>query len=97
MTTDASFSCQLTDAALAERARTWEGVGAHITGGERIDGGFRVTFEPAATEQLRGLVAAERTCCSWATWTMRSGASATTLEVTGPAGPIDALAAAFGL
>lgn len=97
MSNDTGFSCQLTDAAFAERARAWEAVVAHLTGRERIDGGFRVSFEPAATEELEGLVAAERSCCSWATWTVWPGSSVTTVEVTGPDEPISALAAAFGL
>jgi len=70
---------------------------AHATGSQRTSDGFRILFEPQVTEALEFLVAAERACCSWATWTCESTSQGIMMDVMGPAEPIGALAEAFGV
>ncbi|MDQ6616011.1 MAG: hypothetical protein M3083_15050 [Actinomycetota bacterium] len=95
--TEAGFSCLLPARELADRARTWRGLAPLVLGRERVNGGFRIHFEPLALPHLESLVAAERDCCGWATWTVGSDESSAIFEVKGPSGPLDALAAGFGL
>jgi hypothetical protein len=96
-TSPAPFSCSLPDPDLAERTRAWRSLADLVVSHERTVEGFRVVFERAARAQVETLVAGERSCCGWATWTVTSAGPAVVLEVAGPTGPVTALAAAFGL
>ena len=63
------------------------------------DAGFRIRFRPgdATGEVLQNLVAGERQCCGWASWTLTETDGSWVLDVTGPADRITPLASAFGV
>lgn len=96
-TGDPTFSCTLPAAGYAERARMWQEMASLVVHREHVENGFRIVFDRSALEVLTALVAAERSCCGWASWSLCSDDSTATLEVSGPSEPIAALAAAFGL
>jgi hypothetical protein len=91
------FSCELSDTALQSRAADWRSLAAHVRATQRTSAGFRIVYGPYAADALRSLVDAERSCCSWATWSCESTQEGEVLEVTGPAEPIAGLADTFGL
>ncbi len=94
---DPLFACALPAREFAERARAWHEVASLVVHRERSDDGFRIVYARLALGDLKALVAAERSCCGWATWSLRSDESTVTLEVSGPSKPLAALAATFGL
>jgi hypothetical protein len=91
------FACDLDESDLQKRGADWATLAARVRTKQRIGNGFRIVYDPRATEALRSLVAAERVCCSWATWTCETTDDGEILQVTGPPGPIGALAEAFGV
>lgn len=94
---DPGFRCLLPAAELTQRSRTWRDLAPLILNRERIQDGFRICFHPSTTQELEALVAAERSCCGWATWVVSATPSTTVLEVRGPPEQVAALAASFGL
>jgi len=93
----AGFACDLGQSDLRKRGADWATLAAHVRTKQRIGGGFRIVYDPEATEALRSLVDAERVCCSWAIWTCESTDEGEVMEVTGPPEPMGALAEAFGV
>ena len=93
------IECTLSDIELDDRRAGWEALGGAIAGRERTAGGFRVHFqpEPGLSDALHSLVASERQCCGWASWTVFDHHDVVVLEVTGPAPQIDNLAGMFGV
>ena len=83
------IACTLSSADLAAQAGRWERLVARAMT-ERIQtaDGLRMSFrpEPGVEEELRGLVAVENDCCSWAAWAVETVAGAPVLDVrsTGP-------------
>jgi hypothetical protein len=96
-TSPSSLPCQLPKPNRDERVRAWRSLALLVVQRDRTEAGFRIVFEHAALRQLEALVCAERSCCGWATWSVRSDPSHAVLDVTGPPEPLAALAAAFGL
>jgi len=91
------FACDLDESDLRKRGTDWATLAGHVRTKQRIGDGFRIVYDPEATEALRSLVDAERVCCSWATWTCESRDEGEVMEVTGPPEPMGALAEAFGV
>ena len=91
--------CSLSTDDLVDRWAAWARTQPAVVERMRTDGGFRVRFRDDAgiREALRALVDAEADCCGWASWRLGDQDGAPVLEVTGPAGPVGRLAAAFGL
>ena len=96
-TTSSSLTCLLPEADRNERVRAWRSLAVLIITRERTEAGFRLVLDHSALGHLETLVAAERSCCGWATWSVISEPPHAVLEVIGPAEPLAALAAAFGL
>ena len=96
-TTSSSLTCQLPEADRNERVRAWRSLALLIIRREQTEAGFRLVFDQSALGQLETLVAAERSCCGWATWSVTSEPRHAVVEVIGPAQSLAALAAAFGL
>jgi hypothetical protein len=88
--------CTLDAGERAARGDEWRRI---VGTGERsaIPGGVRLRFRPeaATTHQLVDLVAGERACCGWATWTLTVTDAATLVEVTAPGDGEGALRALF--
>lgn len=91
-------ACTLEGGAARERAAAWEAViGAALREREATPTGVRLTFAPdhAATHTLVDLVAGERDCCGWASWTLTTTGAATVVEATTGGGQAAALQAMF--
>lgn len=68
-------ACTLTAEDLAARAGRWQAViTGEMTSRARIPGGLRLIFRaaPGTEAELRGLAAAERECCPWASWAVHT-------------------------
>ena len=90
-------ACTLTPAGLAAQAGRWDELMAQsMTGHTRISDGLRLTFHPGADAELRALVAIERDCCRWATWTLDRHDGAIVLTVRAEGDGVAALYALFG-
>jgi hypothetical protein len=79
-------ACSLGQADLAQRARRWKVLAARaLSQVSRTRQGLRLVFDtgPGVAGELQELVAAERECCAFATWSVRPGSGHLTLEVTG--------------
>jgi hypothetical protein len=80
---DAPIACSLDD--VTTREKEWKAV---IDRGLRAalatPAGVRLEFDPVleTSQTLLDLVASERECCGWATWTLTSTADATLVEAT---------------
>lgn len=92
------IACTLDEGRRVARGEEWRAV---ITEGleqrESIEGGVRLRFsaDPAIARRVEELVAGERACCSWASWTLRPSGDATVLEATAPGDGAAALQALF--
>jgi len=83
------IACTLSSAGLAAQAGRWERLIARaMTECTQTADGLRMSFrpEPGVEDELRGLVAVENDCCSWAAWAVETVAGAPVLDVrsTGP-------------
>jgi hypothetical protein len=83
------IACNLSSTDLAAQAGRWQQLIARaMTERAETADGLRLSFrpEPGVAEELRGLVAVENECCSWAAWAVETNAEATVLDVrsTGP-------------
>jgi hypothetical protein len=77
-------ACTLTPADLAAQATRWRQLAAQaLTERTETSYGLRLTFrtQPSVADELRRLAAVENQCCSWATWTVETGAQQTILDV----------------
>jgi hypothetical protein len=83
---------------LVGRVGEWEAVLAHATGREQTAEGVAVTFDHdiARTAELARLLAAEYSCCSFASYHLTIDARGVRIEIHAPAEGLDALAAMFG-
>jgi hypothetical protein len=92
-------ACTLTSAGLAAQTGRWEGLAGAMTECTQTSDGLRMSFrpEPGVEEELRRLVAVETECCSWATWTVKTNAGATVLDVRSAGPGIGALHGMFRL
>src|SRR6516164_1710106 len=83
------IACTLSSAGLAAQAGRWERLVARaMTECTQTADGLRMSFrpEPGVEDELRGLVAVENDCCSWAAWAVETVAGVPVLDVrsTGP-------------
>jgi hypothetical protein len=80
------------------RLGEWQAMLAQATSREEIDGGVAVSFphDIARTAGLARLLAAEYSCCSFASYHLTIDARGVRMEIRTPAETRDALAAAFG-
>jgi hypothetical protein len=79
-------ACTLTAADLAVQGNGWARLAARaMTGRALTDDVLRVSFRAAAgdgvEDELQRLVAVERECCAWASWTVRADGADVVLEV----------------
>ena len=81
---DALVACSLDAAGLVERRQAWASLGSAVRSAVRTESGVRLDLTPdrQTTGTLLDLVAAERACCAWASWTVTNSAQGTVLEVT---------------
>ncbi len=74
------IACTLSRKDLAAQSERWHRLaGRALASREETTGGLRLAFDdlPGVRDELRALVAVERTCCAWATWEL----DGTVLEV----------------
>jgi len=80
------IACTLGATGLAAQRRRWERLMTEaLTGREETPDGLRLSFRPGAEDELRALVAIERECCPWASWTVMAGPGEVTLGIRAPA------------
>lgn len=83
----AAISCRLSADELAERGAAWESVRTHVEVVERsrFPGGVRLVVQGRddVLQEIARLVAAERECCSWASWELETQWGQATLTVSG--------------
>jgi len=84
---------------MEQRLHEWRAVLAEATGREEIEEGVAVTFGHSIerTALLGRLLAAEYSCCSFASYHLTIDARGVRMEVRAPAEARDALAAVFGI
>jgi hypothetical protein len=76
-------ACTLSTTDMAAQARRWDQLIAQaMTSSSQTTDGIRLRFrnEPSVQAELDQLVAVERQCCPWASWTVRSNDSELVLE-----------------
>jgi len=69
----ALVACTLNESDLKTQRERWVNLGTNFgRGREATDDGLRLLFDnhPAVENELRGLVAVENDCCSWAAWSV---------------------------
>lgn len=85
MTSDyAPTACSLAGEDMNAREQAWRAVAAAaLRSRSATPTGVKLAFEPdcETAHTLLDLVAAERDCCAWASWTITSTADATVVEV----------------
>lgn len=92
------IACTLDTGERAARGGEWrEVVAAALEDRGPIPGGVRLRFAADAptAHRLVDLVAGERACCGWASWTLTATDDGTVVEVTAPGDGEDALRALF--
>ncbi len=97
---DAPLACSLSKPDRMSRTDTWQRVtDAALRSRVATPTGVRLEFEPspATAHVLLDLVAAERGCCGWASWTLTDRADSTMVEATADESGADVLHAMFGL
>jgi hypothetical protein len=79
-------ACSLGHADLARRAQRWDDLAARsLSQASPTPHGQRLVFAagPGVADELQALVALERECCGFATWSVRASGGQLTLEVSG--------------
>jgi hypothetical protein len=79
-------ACSLGRADLARRTQRWDDLAARaLSQASRTPHGLRLVFGagPGVADELQALVALERECCGFATWSVRASGGQLTLEVSG--------------
>lgn len=81
---DAPIACSLDDVGKRERGTEWKAVAGRLRARLATPTGVRLEFDTnlETGHALLDLVAAERACCGWATWTLTSTPDATVIEAT---------------
>jgi hypothetical protein len=82
---DRPIACTLSDSAFQDREAAWRSVvDAGLLVKRPIANGVRLEFAPAheVMHALADLVAVERECCPWASWTLIATEATTSVEVT---------------
>jgi hypothetical protein len=90
--------CTLTTTDLAARRRRWARlIATSGAGREETPAGLRLRFRGSAdaAAELERLVAHERECCAWATWTVSSSPGGLDLDVTSSGDGVAALHGMF--
>lgn len=90
----APVACTLGAGETARRAARWAALtGRSLMRAARTERGVRLVFaaNPAVADELRSLIALERDCCAFASWSVHEHGAELALDVTGD-GP-DAVAA----
>jgi hypothetical protein len=79
-------ACSLGRADLAQRTQRWDDLAARaLSRMSRTPHGLQLVFGagPGVADELQALVALERDCCGFATWSVRAGGGQLTLEISG--------------
>lgn len=94
----APYACTLERDAIPQRIDDWRHLLAQAMRHERRDDSIVVAFPPGAAlaASVAELAAAENTCCSFFTFTIRIDHTGTTLTITTPADATELAAALFG-
>jgi hypothetical protein len=80
------IACTLTPGAMTDRVDWLRRLGAaSLIDGERHDGKLDLRFDAAAEDEVRAWVAAERECCAFLSFDLRSSAGELRLGVDAPA------------
>ena len=91
-----TLACTLTSAELrARRAHIGAIADRALRSRERVPGGARFVFDPAAEAALRELVALEAECCPFLTLDLRPAGDALELTVTAPSEAAPVIAELF--
>ncbi|MDQ3782727.1 MAG: hypothetical protein M3349_07305 [Actinomycetota bacterium] len=94
------IACTLSGEDLRSRELVWRELMEHaLLDRDAIPEGVRLRFDAdhGTVHRLVDLVAAERTCCGWASWTLIATEEATTVEVTGEGHHAEAARQMFGV
>jgi hypothetical protein len=90
-------ACTLAPADLTAQAGRWDKLIARSLAGRTETGdGLLLSFRPEAGAELPALVAVERGCCPWATWTLDSQPGMLVLTIRAAGEGVAALHALFG-
>ena len=92
-------ACSLAREDKDDREQQWKALAAAALRGRTFTPtGLRLEFEAgrATAHTLIDLLAAERECCGWATWSLTSTASAVVIEVEAEEQAVPILHATFG-
>ncbi len=94
-----AVACHLAGEDMADREQEWRALGASALQARTFTPtGLRLEFEPdrETAQALIDLLAAERECCGWASWSLTSTASAVVIEVEAEDLAVPVLHAMFG-
>jgi hypothetical protein len=96
MSEPAPIACALTPAGLAGQARRWRDLIARsLLARTETGDGLRLSFPPAAEDELRALASVEAGCCAWATWRVERADGAVVLDARSAAEGVAVLRAMF--
>lgn len=93
------ISCSLAGESMTDREQQWRAVGAAALRARAFTPtGLRLEFEAGreTAHALIDLLAAERDCCGWASWSLTSTAASTVIEVEAEEQAVPVLHAMFG-
>ncbi len=94
-----AVACHLAGEDMAEREEEWRALAASALRARTFTPtGLRLEFEAGreTAHALIDLLAAERECCGWASWSLTSTASAVVIDVEAEDPAVPALHAMFG-
>jgi hypothetical protein len=93
---DMNIACTLGAKDMAAQTERWRSLmAAAAVGRDETPDGLRIRFrpDPGVETELTALVATERECCAWATWTVTADAGAVMLEIRSQGDGVAALRA----
>jgi hypothetical protein len=91
-------ACSLTSADVTVQAARWQRLATRaLIGRKEVPDGLRMFFllEAGVSDELRSLVAVERECCRWASWTVQETAGQAVLDIRSSGEGIAALHGMF--
>jgi DNA-binding transcriptional MerR regulator len=94
---DEPVACTLGAGDMQGRLGDWQDLLAHVTGRTAVDGGLRLTFDPATPlDRIAALAAAEHDCCRFFRFALTVDQRGVALEVRAPDDAADVVTALFG-
>jgi MerR family transcriptional regulator, copper efflux regulator len=91
------IACTLDGADMGQRLDDWQDLLTHVTARAAVEGGIRLTFEPATPpDWIATLAAAEQDCCRFFRFALTVDDRGTGLEVRAPDEALDLVTAVFG-